>query len=133
MTPEHLKALLARVEGARGPDRELDARIEAALMQGQRGDHLRALIAAEFASRKVHEREFWILRASDWQAPKYTASLDAALALVERQKRGPLQMLHEAQLSLEARGYRTDQPMAPQLALAVILVLLESMEEAQHA
>lgn len=60
-----LLALAERCEQATGPDRELDARIEAALAE------------ADFdalANDGVHVR--------DWNAPAYTASIDAAMSLV---------------------------------------------------
>lgn len=64
--------LLERVEGATGPDRELDAALCATLRFG--GDE-----------RCVRYPKTWtrVGQIRDW-VPVYSASLDAALALVER-------------------------------------------------
>ncbi|MDP3492782.1 MAG: hypothetical protein Q8R82_06675 [Hyphomonadaceae bacterium] len=75
-----LSELLARVEAASGPDRGIDARIYAALVNTY--PHLNDLVASR---QKAHPNEdAWKLGAVDWRVKPYTASVDAALALVER-------------------------------------------------
>jgi hypothetical protein len=66
---DELRALLARVENATGPDREIDKA-------------LFAVFDPERANRMTYVQ--YEGYAPMWTAPAYTASLDAALALVER-------------------------------------------------
>lgn len=78
MTP--LTDLLRRVEGATGPDRELDADVLAALLDArrERGYHNANAMRAK-GSADLPARDYW-RRCG----PLVTASVDAALALVER-------------------------------------------------
>ena len=57
--------------------------------------------------------------------PAYTASLDAALALVERLGMDVQETMHEALEHLGRCGWRDDLPITPQMALAVLVVMLE--------
>lgn len=74
-----LKELLERVEKAEGPDRELDVLIAQAIakpttmLNGLTFDGAVAAYPNDLAGI-----------AQNWPVPTYTASLDAALALVER-------------------------------------------------
>jgi hypothetical protein len=71
-----LTDLLARVEGARGPDRELDRDLAEALYPELLTRERRVIQNDEFA---------WLLPAYGiTRCERYTASLDAALALVSR-------------------------------------------------
>jgi hypothetical protein len=81
-----LPDLLARVEAAEGPDRELDCRIACAVDPGLKGEW--QVVKPPFYDP---ERYFSGQPGMDWigydllnNAPVYTASLDATLALVER-------------------------------------------------
>lgn len=72
MTPETVDDLIRRVEAATGPDRELDARIKYAVHAGLRSfGSLDAWLSTDTSRKRSC-------------VPEYTASIDAALALVER-------------------------------------------------
>lgn len=134
-----LTELLARAEVAEGPDRVLDLLIFAGMdplssghqmmsdpgrRDGSRGSWF--VPAQEFTLEKWAGRE---AEAADWHnPPDYTASLDDVLALVER-KLGdwPLTILDEAIEDMGQRGYRMDQPFAPQLARYVLAALLKAL------
>jgi hypothetical protein len=73
-----LTELLARVEGATGADRELDADIMIAL------DPERLNWAEYQASLPCGAPSDTIAKERRWRAFQYTASIDAALALCER-------------------------------------------------
>lgn len=82
MTPSlpALTDLLARVEAATGPDRELDADICTALLDPKREKNYWNWQASRpQGSPHKPEADYWKGRA-----PKLTASLDAATALIER-------------------------------------------------
>lgn len=91
--PGEVRAPLARVEAASGPDRRLDVAIAAAL--GQPQDYF-AQFATDVDGRPwvgwsdVDGPEFftsedrWSGGGRSWVAPAYTSCLDAAVALVER-------------------------------------------------
>lgn len=79
--------LLTRVEAATGPDRELDAEIQIALIPDYGARFERS--PAEF----VRFKDVWRTNRAEhlshannvadwWQCPKYTASIDAAVALI---------------------------------------------------
>jgi hypothetical protein len=75
-----LSELLERVRNAKGPDREIDGDIAQAFEVAPSylpriTDAGRSWLWAEFV-----EPDTW----DTWEAPEYTASIDAALALVER-------------------------------------------------
>lgn len=85
--PETLRQLLARVEGAAGADREIDAEI--ALTFQIPNEHYNAPLRRPVLSPPQHHRPglleyVEISGVSARPAPEYTASVDAALALVGR-------------------------------------------------
>lgn len=83
-----LKALLERVEKAEGPDRELDAAIYNALYTDNYRPH--AFHSFEQKFHAVHRyHDGWLVgkdNSDEWaeNLPKFTASIDAAVALVEK-------------------------------------------------
>jgi hypothetical protein len=68
-----IEGLLSRLEAATGPDRELDHRLQGILVNDGNFGHYAGL-------------EEWVTAGMEfgWNTPAYTASIDAALALVER-------------------------------------------------
>lgn len=88
---EDLPALLARLEAAEGPDRDLDAALHVGLCKPQQyPDDLRYY---RLPSPNMDHMEmcapgtYWLKKRSGQSlqaAPHYTASLDAAIALCER-------------------------------------------------
>lgn len=81
MTP--LQEVLGRVEGVEGPDRELDAALWLAMTPGATRRIIRVKHAHSDAEWDIHEtRDATGGRLVS--VPAYTASLDAALGLVER-------------------------------------------------
>lgn len=80
-----IAGLLARVEAARGPDREIDIWIDAASGAGRKiiptvtADQVAMLVDSEDGSIREGMSD-----ADAFGVPAYTASVDAALALVER-------------------------------------------------
>lgn len=124
----NLTALLERVKAATGPDRELDAAI------------VRALGLAE------NDLVFYIGRGDDWPQAKITASIDAALALVEKMLPGAMQasgIMEEGPFcrlvvpNPEYWGYRefkgdgVTQPLA--VLAALLTALIEKRQLAQAA
>lgn len=87
---DQLSALLARVEAAEGPDRELDARIEAATSPWPEDNTLTFISGSP--TFRVHRGSAVAL---DNARGEYTASLDAALALCERVLPGWLRDVRE--------------------------------------
>ncbi len=80
-----LIALSERCEAASGPDRELDGAIALALSEPQRffNDHDMSFLDVD-GPAYYHDGGTWGGYGRLWKAPAYTASLDAALALVKR-------------------------------------------------
>ena len=60
--------------------------------------------------------------------PNWTASLDAAITLTERCGEDPTELVPDTIEWLLATGYRRDEPIAPQVARAVCLVLLRALQ-----
>lgn len=127
MTPT-ISSLLSRVRAARGPDRELDARIDAALFGGRAA------------------RDF----TGDDPAPCYTASIDDAVALVERALPGwRFRSMEEAgAVRLEGAtngdwlvvlwecrraGGGTRKQVGKTLPLAILAALLSALEQKESA
>lgn len=66
--------------------------------------------------------------------PRWTTSLDAALALAERLGLDVPQLLNDALEGpggLWARGWRSDRPLIPQIATALCAAILRASEEKQ--
>lgn len=74
-----LDDLISRVEKAAGPDREIDGEVM------RLTDPQNWAKACHRASMPSGAPEATILREAPWYAPQYTASLDAVVALVERE------------------------------------------------
>ena len=86
-----LYSLLAHVEKAEGADREIDALLCVALLQPEpvSGDETRRyrMPATNMDSERVEVGHYWYVQRSGMSlhsAKPYTASLDAAVGLVER-------------------------------------------------
>lgn len=108
-----LQALLTRVEAATRPDREIDG-------------PLYCLSDPVIAQCWPH----WTSEQRESLTPPYTASLDAALELVEQQNGSGIdaaQMLHEALEDMANGGWRDDQPIGPQIARYLLAALLKAL------
>lgn len=70
---EKLKDLIARLEAADGPDREIDAAISYSLL-------------ADPSKCMFPDQKRWVAAAVEqrWNVPRFTASLDAALTLMPK-------------------------------------------------
>lgn len=129
-----LQELLERVKAATGPDRELDHTIEARMRE-----HVGSM---GFGIYKTADE--WIPQAikRNFNSPRYTASIDAALALTERVLPGAGYMYQKPRAGWERRpglhGYASigfgeplkaftaDAPTAPLAILAATLTALAS-------
>lgn len=117
-----LAGLLARVEAATGTDRELD-------------EALYEWSGAKPPSLTVGGGPYWKSPDDGPQhpsilVPRLTASLDASLALCERQKASGIdaaQLLHQALEDLANGGWRDDQPIGPQIALCLLAAMLRDL------
>lgn len=130
-----LDRLLADVEGARGPDRLLDARVGSLLLP----HGARHCLPNEMCPGQVLQH-FPRGRMNVWTTPSYTASLDAALALVERVLPGWRRCLEEVEPGARwwagvkppddtTSGYRGDRfAYAPTPALALCAALLRALQ-----
>lgn len=140
-----IPSLIARVERAEGPDRELDAALYVALIKpDQRPDDLRYFRLPHISMDHMEmcaPGTYWLKQrsgASLLTAPTYTASLDAALALVERVLPGCVWVVgQDWGAILTPRGARASigygkidiaDVYAPTPTLALILALLRAME-----
>jgi hypothetical protein len=80
-----LRELLARVESAKGADRELDAAIHCELIT----DADLRVVSGRLLARSRHAPfDEWVALATSPPVPSYTASLDAVAALAERVRPG---------------------------------------------
>jgi len=115
-----LSDLLARVEAATGPDRELDDAI-VELMFGKS-----MLVITEDAGT------VW----RNHKAPFYTASIDAALALAERvlpdHEIEMFQLFHGNGWGVNFRAKHIDTAYAPTPALALIAAILKALIAAEN-
>jgi hypothetical protein len=87
---EGLRALAERVEGLTGPCREMDGDVAEALR-----------LPPHELARCSSRRGFWYRQVADadfdtWEAPTYTASLDAVVALIAEKLPGFLWMVGHA-------------------------------------
>lgn len=118
-----LAGLLGRVEAATGADRELD-------------EALYEWSGAKPPSMTVGGGPYWKSPDGGPQhpsilVPRLTASLDASLALAERVLTGDgphaVDLLEAAIREMCVRGWMPNQALAPQLARAVIVELLQAL------
>lgn len=123
--------LISRLEEAEVGSRELDCLIEAWRMALTDDVEFRVVGPPTYDQ----ERFFCGPKSMDWigydllnVSPAYTTSLDAALALVERQGADPGFILSEALEDMGRIGWSTKHPWAPQLAKFVCIALLKSLE-----
>jgi len=89
------------------------------------------------------DREIWVAlefdgRSSPIDAPEYTTSLDAALALAERLGFSVSQILNEALEGpsgegIWATGWNPDKPHAPQIAKFVCIAILKATDTGREA
>ena len=129
--PATLNALASEVEAGTGPDRELDARIEDTIGPSSEYPGLH-LLGGFTAGRKA-----WLLEFS----PRYTASADAALGLMEQALPGWSYCLQQsfsgrptAWLYDPDEDYDEELPMpsfpargdAPTLPLAIVAAVLRA-------
>lgn len=120
--------IIARLEKATGPDRELDAYLTIATGDGPSDDW--ELILQEPGSHNMDAGR-WI-RGNRMRTPKpYTASIDASIALVERHFPGKVWYVrghangdffcqlftHEVQRGLDPKGTAKTAPLAILLSL----------------
>lgn len=141
---QELQSLLERVEKAAGPDREIDA----AAFQGFDPDFPEG--ALQMHAGFIDPANFATGPYTSVKAPRYTASIDAALALVERvlpgslwhvnrpaewkgktkKRRGVLVPAFEGYISLGTIGnadYVSGSAMGHNPALAILAALLKAM------
>jgi hypothetical protein len=142
-----LKDLLERVEGAEGPDRVLDAAVYYAVAKAlhRRGGYVSAktpMVAITddgrmWAALPAKERRGG---PQSWHgagfAPPYTASLDAALALVERVQPGTKKAISHRNfqydgwlVTLVPPEGLAQQGRSQHLALALLAALLKSLSK----
>lgn len=128
-----LSGLLGKVEEATGPDRELDALILAAVLcpdaHAVEKSPINGAWCVYYTAR--HGRKtLWETPPPFRQMSGLTASLDASLALCERQKASGIdaaQLLHQALEDLANGGWRDDQPIGPQIALCLLAAMLRAL------
>lgn len=133
-----LQGLLERVEKASGPDREVDLLIVELFPESPAADIVVGRVRRWIDARQPHQYSANAFNAG--QLP-YTASLDAALALVERVLPGSVSdVLHEARAAvgrkhaLHIRFWKpdVDGPYAAALARAVLAALLKALIAGHH-
>ena len=121
MTPT-ISSLLSRVRAASGPDRELDAEIAALI--GYREPHYDCLWS-EFKEK--------FPKATPWsEIPRWSASIDAAVALVERVGYA-VHTIHRSKsglwsVTLEPNGESEGLRLLPLAILAALLSALDQKE-----
>lgn len=112
-----LQTLIARVEAASGPDREIDSKIALELLGG----------AATYKGDVL-----WNINADGWDAlPAYTASLDAAVRLVEAKLPGYEWFVNSSGFAgvrsdAHDNGANGNHEASP--ALALVAALLHALE-----
>jgi hypothetical protein len=109
-----LSSLIARVEAAAGPDREIDAEIDLAIFPDRRivGDHV------------IDRMGF------GKPVPHYTSSIDAALTLLPEGAGYNLQGAGDAHYAISAGHYSKKCPTPALALLSAILKARESSHEA---
>lgn len=122
MSNEALADLLARVEAAAGPDRELDARLYVQLIARLQNPAIEQMIQER--SVRLPGSNVWLDGAKDWAVPRFTASLDAALALCERLGLDGWHILYSAMVDWRAH---TTGISLNRLPLCVIAAMLKAL------
>lgn len=98
---EALQSLLSRVEAASGPDREIDLAIELAFWRPHGGyDQARPNLISDWPD---HYEEVGISGVHSEAIPKLTASVDAVLALIERELK-----VYSLRLTIDPSGSGAD-------------------------
>lgn len=136
-----LSELRERVEKASGPDRELDARI--ALFAGDFSIRMDAGHGYRIFRGKPERYQASILSGSGTEGDacralgysvlsvlRYTASIDAALALVERKLPGQGWSLLEDALYLDRMSVKG--PITDDLPRIIVIVLLRALESQEQ-
>lgn len=124
-----LTALLARMEAAAGPDREWDRRLWKATGQGT----IRLVTGLGMNGRTPGRQTAFGPDGLVSTVPRYTASLDAALALVERVLPGQAVIVGMRQTPDTMPWARVGKPrdgadsVAPTPALALLAAMLKAM------
>lgn len=130
--------LIARLEKATGPDRELDAAIIVATTPTRSTADDLIYLTETRSDDQCAPGTYWLKQrsgASLHTAPELTASIDSALALVERclPKLGCIDAFHElekfpnawrATIGRGSHKYRSSAPTAP---LAILTALLHAV------
>lgn len=135
--------IIERLEKLTGPDREVDALIWCAVLPaiGEGIDGYGCPDGAQYeyeaaedgsVSMYVRLANGMTVRRARRAADVYTASLDAAVALVEKMGDRPEDMLPEAIEALLTDGYRDDAPRTPQFAIALLLALFRSLPDTEE-
>ncbi|MGV6875873.1 hypothetical protein ACUSIJ_24710 [Pseudochelatococcus sp. B33] len=137
-----LRDLLVRVETADGPDRELDAKIQIAFIPdyGSRVE-LSPAKFVRFEDVWRRNRAQHLNHANNvadwWNCPKYSASIDAAVALIERALPGAFYFFGKGRLTpgeplygarvTPADGEEFDAEHEASLTLAILSALLKAL------
>lgn len=133
LSKEELSGLAERVRGLKGPDREVDGDI--ALAFGMPPNHLTRREDGWLWYQFVEPDDF-----DTWEAPPFTGSADAALALVERvqpgwkrslfEKRGGgwVSRISSPRWETYSSGEDTPLPAAPIALTLALLLSLQSQE-----
>jgi len=131
-----LKELQQRVSEAKGPDRELDARIWWEFDAEKYGIDRSILSIAETANviAMLDHRLGKSWRTEFKELPQYTASLEAALALVERMGLDTRSILTEALTRTAHWTYHRGSTFLEALVLAVLYIALVALiaKESEH-
>jgi hypothetical protein len=134
---QDLKELIARVEGASGPDRGLDVYVAQAvdkpttLLNGQTFDQAVAGFPNDLDGIARH-----------WPVLAYTASLDAAISLLERVLPGATWAVFGADAAFDmplceasvadAESFDSTKALAPTPALALVLAILKALDAREN-
>lgn len=140
-----IAALLERVRAATGPDRYADCHLWVIAQGGDARMHVCDSSTQDFIWERGIDG-FWVRDVVKFRAvPRYTASVDAALALVERKLPGWVcetlgqdatgrlgEMKGIGWTAEFSNGLSTHQGQAPTLPLAIILALLSALKDSSH-
>ncbi len=123
-----LRDLKARLDAAKGPDRELDAAIFVALVEPTWVTSPKdpGAVAADAMSFRSTGKLHYITKTSK-HAPHYTASIDAAVALVERALPGKVVSIIADAINLVSGENWRGVPLGKALPLALCRALLSAL------